>query len=610
MFAPNNMAHLQAYIVIAVYLLLMIAIGLVMRHLNRDASDYFRSGCKGTWWLVGASAFMGAFSAWTFSGAAGAAYESGWAVTTIYLANTLGFVINAIWLGPWFRQMRAITVPQVIEQRFGRTTQQFYAWINVLLGLIYAALWLFGLAIFVSAVFGLPIRGVVIAVGLVVLIYSVAGGSWAVMSSDFLQALVLVPITLLVGYLALAAVGGWDGFITRANDADLAGDFALFNDADDFAGKYTLIWAGAMCLKNIIGYNTINSSVRYFSVKDGREASKAAWLGAGLMSVGAIVWIIPPMVGRMLYADQIGAIDLPKPAESAYAIVSIQLLPPTLIGLMVVAMLSATMSSMDTGLNRNAAIFTHDIYPTICRWFGRTPVTGAELLRRGQLFTLAFGIIIILMTLYFVNGEGKGVFEHMLTLGAVLALPLAVPMLLAMFVRRCPGWAAMFSVAVAAVPSSIGLLNNWQFETQVFVNISVGTMAYLATIPFWRFESLNYQKQVDAFFDQMHRPVDFAREVGKGNDARQLLTLGWFAAITGMLISLLIFMPNQTVADRLSILFVAVFVAGVGGLLIWVGRRRNAIDRRSSMKPVDGSDPIELDQTSEVDHVVERGGSL
>ncbi|HAI11983.1 MAG TPA: hypothetical protein DCM28_09785, partial [Phycisphaerales bacterium] len=198
--------------------------------------------------------------------------------------------------------MRAITVPQVIEQRFGRVTQQFYAWINVVLGLIYAALWLYGLAIFVSAVFGLPIQGVVIGVGLVVLIYSVIGGSWAVMSNDFLQTIILIPITLLVAYLALDAIGGLSSFWDQSMHGEHAAEFAVINTPQQFDGRYTLIWAIAMFIKNVIGYNTINSSVRYFSVKDGREARKAAWLGCGLMTIGAVIWMIPPMVGRLLYA--------------------------------------------------------------------------------------------------------------------------------------------------------------------------------------------------------------------------------------------------------------------------------------------------------------------
>ncbi|HCD32828.1 MAG TPA: hypothetical protein DER01_10510 [Phycisphaerales bacterium] len=577
------MNHMLAYSVIGIYLLLLIVVGMVMQRFNSDSSDYFRSGCRGTWWLVGSSAFMGAFSAWTFSGAAGAAYESGWSVAVVYLANSAGFAINALWLAPWFRQMRAITVPQVIEQRFGRVTQQFYAWINVVLGLIYAALWLYGLAIFVSAVFGLPIQGVVIGVGLVVLIYSVIGGSWAVMSNDFLQTIILIPITLLVAYLALDAIGGLSSFWDQSMHGEHAAEFAVINTPQQFDGRYTLIWAIAMFIKNVIGYNTINSSVRYFSVKDGREARKAAWLGCGLMTIGAVIWMIPPMVGRLLYAQQIGSVEIAKPAESAYAVVSMQLLPPALVGLMVVAIFAATMSSMDTGLNRNAAIFTKDIYPRLCKLIGRVPAEGKALMRRGQLFSMIFGVLIVLLTLYFVSRDGQGVFEYMLTLGAVLALPLAVPMLLAMFIRKTPGWAAIFSVAMAAIPSAIGLMMQWPFEAKVLWNVGIGATAYLLTMPFWRFEKPAYQQQVGDFFEQMHRPIDFEKEVGKANDLKQLAIIGRFALIGGLLILLLLLIP-QSIRDRLCVLFVSGFVTGVGGLLIMASRRSVEVQRPVSIK--------------------------
>ena len=87
--------QLIEYCVIGVYLLLLIAVGWVVKRYNRDDSDYFRNGCKGTWWLVGASAFMVQFSAWTFTGAAGAAYEAGWSVMVIFLANAAGYFVAA-----------------------------------------------------------------------------------------------------------------------------------------------------------------------------------------------------------------------------------------------------------------------------------------------------------------------------------------------------------------------------------------------------------------------------------------------------------------------------------------------------------------------------------
>jgi len=165
--------QLIEYMVIGAYLAVLIGIGFVFRQFNSDVSDYFRNGCKGTWWLVGSSAFMTAFSAFTFTASAGAAFEAGWSVMVIFMGNVLGFLLTAAFVAPWFRQLRAITAPEVIRMRFGRTTQQFYAWLSMMLNLLQAGLWLNGAAIFAAVVFGYDLQTVIVTLGLVVLILDI-----------------------------------------------------------------------------------------------------------------------------------------------------------------------------------------------------------------------------------------------------------------------------------------------------------------------------------------------------------------------------------------------------------------------------------------------------
>ena len=158
------------------------------------------------------------------------------------------------------------------------------------------------------------------------------------------------------------------------------------------------------------------------------------------MTAGAFIWFIPPMTARLLFHAEVMAVDIPKAAEAAYAIASLNVLPLGMTGLMVVAMFAATMSSMDSGLNRNAAIFTNDIYPTLCRLFGRAAMQGRSLMRLGQVFSAVFGVCIVSIATYFANTEGRGVFEHMLNIGALLALPMAIPALMGcLFARRRVG---------------------------------------------------------------------------------------------------------------------------------------------------------------------------
>ena len=598
------------YTVIGVYLLLLVAIGVVVKQFNKDDSDYFRNGCKGTWWLVGASAFMVQFSAWTFTGAAGAAYEAGWSVMVIFMANAMGYFLVAALFGPWFRQMRVVTIPEAIRARFNPATQQFYAWLTVILGLLQAAVWLSGLATFCHGVFGFELKTIIIVIGLIVLFYSTVGGSWGVTSTDFLQTLILIPITILVAFLCLQKLGGVSGLFAHIEDAGLKEKYSVINEPGVFTGSntYTLAWALAVFIAQVIKINTVQASQRYYAVKTGNDARKAALLAGTLMLMGSLIWFIPPMTGRLLFESDIKALtELPKAAEASYAIASINLLPVGLVGLMVVAMLSATMSSLDSGLNKNAAMFVRDIYPALLRCVGIKPDPANARLRLAQASSFTFGVIIIAIALYFASRDDKGVFQLMLDLGAMLALPLSVPMMLALLIRKTPSWAAIASITVGLSVSAVGFFSDnlfgadkglteaikstplycealfggkWAFATVVFANITASTLGFLLTLPFWKTSSTEYHAKVERFFKNMHTPIDFAKEVGEGNDLSQLNIMGAFAIIIGGFICALVVItqPQAPMQSRLGILFVGGFVALVGILFVYAAKQSKQRD--------------------------------
>lgn len=572
--------RLIEFIVIGVYLVFLLGIGLAFRKFNSNISDFFRNGARGSWWLVGMSSFMAGISAYTFTGASGVAYKAGWSVAVIYFANAAGYFVNYLFLAPWFRQLRAITTPEVIRMRFGPGTQQFYAIFGVLTAVIYAGLQLWALAIFSAAVFGFEVWHVIVVVGLVVLFYSTTGGSWAVMATDFVQSLIMIPMTIVITVLCLVEVGGLSGFFGMVKEAGLDTQFRIFNGPDDFPlMQFTFVWAAAMFVKQVVEHNTLTSAARYFAVKDSREARKAAFLAFCMMSLGSLFWFIPPMVSRLLYENDVATMGakLNDASESAFAVASMNLLPLGLTGMIVVAMFAATMSSMDSGLNRNAAIFVRDIFPALCRITGKTAPDDRGLLLLGRVFSILFGFTIIAMAIYFAQVGGSGMFDVMLNIGAMLGLPLAMPMLMGLFIRRVPAWSAVVSVLFALMPGMLSEFADasWNFQTKVLANMAAGVAGFLITMPFWKNTSAKYQKQVDDFFERMHRPVDFEKEVGQGNDNSQLTLIGAFTLAVGTLILLFLLLPNALLG-RLAILFVAGTVITVGAIMIVAGRRAKA----------------------------------
>jgi len=563
-------AGIVEYYVIGFYLIFMVLTGILSRKFVSGFGDYFRSGSKGSWWMVGSSIFMSSFSAWTFTGAAGVAYLSGITVSIIFLANTFGYLTNWLFTAHLFRQMRATTFTEVIRARFNTTTQQvFYVWLGAIPGIMMASLTLVAVATFTSAVFGFDIYKLIIILGLVVMVYSTIGGSWSVFATDFLQTLILMPMAVLVTVLSLNKIGGISGLLQKIHEQGHPELLQMF----DMSGQtqFTPSWAVAFFLYVFMAYNSFGSSVKYFSVKDGNEAKKAALLSAILMLVGSLIWFIPPIVARLEFAELITNLKIQNPHEASYGIIAMKLLPQGLVGLIVVAMFSATMSSLNTTLNQTAAIITQDVYGPFKGMFSKKP-SDRELFIVGQIASMITGILIIFSGLYFAQYK-DGIFQAMLDLGGRLGTPTLIPMFLALFIRKTPPWSAFFSIICSLTASSYCYYTEQSYAVTIYTLTLVGSLSFISTCYFWRFCSDEYKARVEAFYSNMKKPVDFRKEVGKTMDSPQLLLLGFLSVCIGGFILLLAIIPD-TLSGKIQTASLAGSMILLGSLLLIAGNRR------------------------------------
>src|SRR5258708_16071355 len=211
------------YIIIGFYLVFMLAIGLAFRRMSKDTSDYVRAGGAMPWWLTGASAWIFSFSAWTFTGAAGKVYETGLLVLCVFYSTIFALIVAIAFTCVRFRRMRVITWMEAVRLRYGPFTEQFYTWIKLPLLLFFAGVGLNAVGVFMSAVFKLDINTMLIVLGMAVTLVAFAGGSWAVLASDFVQAFLIVTITVATAimFLARPAIGGFAGLLHKMPSAHL-----------------------------------------------------------------------------------------------------------------------------------------------------------------------------------------------------------------------------------------------------------------------------------------------------------------------------------------------------------------------------------------------------
>jgi SSS family transporter len=575
------------YGVIVCYFIFVASLGFIFKKFSSNSSDYFRGGGKMLWWLVGATAFMTQFSAWTFTGAASRAFTDGTYVMVIFFGNALGYFVTYLWSAAKFRQLRVITPMEVIRDRFGKLNEQFFTWLSIPVGIFYAGIWLYAISTFMSVVFQLDLFMTIMIVGCVVLIMATLGGSWAVVASDFMQVMILMPISIVAAFLAIQAVGG-GSFLTGASQFLDRLPSNHLDWTEVFRPQIVYLWVFAAILKQICNINNPAESYRFLYSKDSKNAKKAGLLASILFLVGPIIWFIPPMAAAILYPDLNQIPELvplgDKITDGAYVAIGLVTMPKGMIGLMASAIFAATISSMDSGLNKNAGIFVRNFYRAILR----PNASEKELLIVGRLVTLFFGLLVVMAAILINSIQDFGLFDIMMLFSGMVAIPIAVPLILGIIVKKTPKWTGWSTTLVGLITSLvimyglnpdivrdlIGLeepfsereLKEYLFFAGLIGNILAMTIWFFLTVIFARYNSKKTETMVDDFFKRINTPVVTKAEDTNQMDHAQLRTLSRLCIPYGGFILLLTFIPNS-LTGRLCFVFSGLFIIGIGLLL-------------------------------------------
>ena len=570
------------YLVIAGYFLLIVGIGFAFKRMAKQStSDYFRGGGRMLWWMVGSTAFMMQFSAWTFTGAAGKAFSDGFAVCLVFLANTFSYFCGWAYFAHRFRQMRVDTPTEAIRRRFGHQNELFFSWALIIFSIINAGIWLNALGVFSSAVFEADINLTIVVTGLTVLFVSVISGAWGVVASDFLQTLVVAVVSVACAIVALVMVGGPVELVTN-----FPSGFWIGPDMN-----YPLLLVGTFVFfltKQLVTIMNLHDSFRFLNARDSVNARKAALLAMCLMGVGSFVWFIPPWASAILYPNAAAAYpELGRKAGDAiYLVFTRNAMPIGTVGLLLAGLFAASMSSMDSALNKNAGIFVRSVYQPFLTRLNK-PVSDRHLLNVSRLLSFISGILVISMALFFKSLQGLSLFDLMMSVSAMIQVPLLIPLIVGLFVRKTPQWAPWVTVVLGLFVSWfmkevltpqiaadwLGL-NALTAREVVDMNLMLTLAAHVfITAGFFCLTSLFYKEEKDthktqreSFFVDLETPViadDFQDEY----DRQQRSKLGSMVMVMGMGILLMALIPNP-IWGRIVFLLCALVIATIGFLLI------------------------------------------
>ena len=359
--------HYADWIVLALYVASVVAIGAWANRRQTDTEAYFVGSRSMHWWAVGLSIIATSFSAASILGIPGYAYSDDMWYLQYQLGDILAAGTVAVLFIPFFHRIRGLTTAyEYLETRFDLKTRLLGSALFSLTVLLRAGTLLFGAALLFSALVPTDVvplltamEEAVLVFGVIAIVYTVLGGISAVIWTDVMQfSIMTVGVLASIAVVVTEAPGGWTVALAEAarfekldvvHTAELMAPTSLF----------TAVFGYGLLALSLFGTNQ-QPVQRYMTVKNQREAQGALLLGVGAGAFGVLLSLLLGVFLFIFY--QYHPELLPEgltPDQVMPHFVSTQL-PPVLTGVLVAAVFAAAMSSLDSALNSLAAVLTVD----------------------------------------------------------------------------------------------------------------------------------------------------------------------------------------------------------------------------------------------------------
>lgn len=335
------------YYVIAGYFLMTLVIGYMAGRGNKTSEDHLVAGRSIGPVIGGAALAATQLSAGTFVGTVGVLYLTGASYMWYWPGMFAGWLVSAIWVAPKFQQFKGVTVPDYIEKRYNsKVAKVIAAALIVVAYTVYLVAQYVAGGILMETIFGLPkIWGAIITIGITML-YTMKGGMKATTYSDFIQAIIMAGCFFAAIPILYSQAGGFDyvgRFITELQPT-LTGWHWQFKDILGFALAFGLSVA-------IAPYEL----ARMYTMKSQRTVRLAIGFSFIFQAVIAIAICLVGFAMRSLY-------PIMNNADAASSIMAVNVLPPFIGALIVVAILAAIMSTVSGVMIVSASAISHDIY--------------------------------------------------------------------------------------------------------------------------------------------------------------------------------------------------------------------------------------------------------
>ena len=459
-------------IVFVIYLIFLICIGVYffMKSKTGGEKTYFLGGRQMGPWVSALSAGASDMSAWVLMGLPASIYAAGIGKAWIAIGLAIGYAVSWIIEAPRLRRFSiiaddSITIPQYLTNRFkssSKVLQIICAVIFIFAYTIYAASSMKACGTLFNTVLGINASTAMYIAAAIIVAYTFLGGFSAVCWTDFFQGLLMLAALLVAPIFALSLVNAGKGAETAAQMP--AGYWSLMTNWKDIISG--LGWGlGYFGMPHII--------VRFMAVRSDHELRKSAKIG--------IVWNIL-IIAFSVAAGCIGHLLLGEISDSSTVFIQMVRLifPGVISGILLSAILAASMSTADSQLLASASAFASDVYKPVIR---KGKAGENEMLWAGRYVVLIIAIIAVVIAANPNSGTIMGLVENA---WGVFGAAFGPAIMLSLFWRRFNFAGAVASIVVGALVdilwlAFLGSLGIYEILPASILGLIVGVVVTLAT---------------------------------------------------------------------------------------------------------------------------------
>ncbi len=437
--------HFAETIVFVIYLLFMLGIGVFffLRSKGGGDKDYFLGGRQMGPWVSALSAGASDMSAWVLMGLPASIYAAGIGQAWIAIGLAIGYIISWLVEAPRLRKFTivsndSITVPQYLTNRFlskSKALQVICAVIFLVAYTIYAASSMKACGTLFNSVLGIDANLAMYIAAAIIIAYTFLGGFNAVCWTDFFQGMLMLAALLIAPIFALGVIKNGGGAPVGSYTLP-DGYWNLFTNWKDVVSG--LGWGlGYFGMPHII--------VRFMSLESQKSLKKSARIGITWNVLIVIFSVAAGCIGHLLLGDI---------ADNSTVFIQMvrMLFPSVICGILLSAILAASMSTADSQLLASASAFASDVYKPIIR---KNKAGEKEMLWAGRFVVLAISIVALLIAS---NPNAGSIMDLVSNAWGLFGAAFGPAIMLSLFWKRFTFAGAISGIVVGAAVDALWLI--------------------------------------------------------------------------------------------------------------------------------------------------------